>query len=590
MEQPTAGIGRRAALRARSPGGRRSLAVAAAAALLLGAGLGRLDATTPDEPRYLQVAEELRSMEQGAESLVLLHLNGRPYIEKPPFYFWWAALFGAPSGRVSELAARLPSALAGVGVVLLTLGLGRRLLGGATGLLGAALLLTVYEFAETSRRIQLDVLLALLETAALVAFWRLDRGAARRPRATLAAMHGAMGLAVLTKGPVGFLVPLLVMASYLAWEGRLRRLGSWLPAWGLALSLGPGLLWLAAATAVAPEGFAAHTVGTNLLGRFFAGTSHARPVYYYLYQLPVDFLPWTLLGPAAAWVGWRRVLGRGADADAESRRAWRFLLAWLGASLVFFSISSGKRGLYLLPAFPAAALLCADATVRALAGRARPPPAYAAGAALLAIALVALGIEAVAAGFLDAPLALDPERAAALRGPLLGAFGVALLAIVGAGLAAWWRLARRGAPSLAFAGVAVGGVYAGLLAAFLLLFPALEPILSLRPLAEAAARATPPGRPIGLVSDETWTGGIAYYGRRPVAVLHSGEDVRRFLDAGGEAMIVQARKAERVEAVAPVEVLARARSGSREALVLRARRPPVGARAESPQGGERTSR
>jgi 4-amino-4-deoxy-L-arabinose transferase-like glycosyltransferase len=192
---------------------------------------------------------------------------------------------------------------------------------------------------------------------ALAVFWRIDRGSGRRR--DLALLHGAIGLGVLTKGPVALLVPLLAMAAYLGWERRLTDLRRVLPPWALLLSLGPGIAWLAAAGWLAPAGFLDGAVVDNLLGRFFSGSSHARPFYYYLYQFPVNFLPWTLLWPVVAWFAATRVFRDGAD--PERARAWRFLLAWVGAALVFFSLSTGKRGLYLLPVFPAVALLCADA-------------------------------------------------------------------------------------------------------------------------------------------------------------------------------------------------------------------------------------
>ena len=85
--------------------------VLVASALLLLPGLGRVGLWAPDEPRYAQVAEELRSFVHGPSGLVVLHLNGRVYDQKPPLYFWAAALAGLPGGRVTEEAARLPSAL-----------------------------------------------------------------------------------------------------------------------------------------------------------------------------------------------------------------------------------------------------------------------------------------------------------------------------------------------------------------------------------------------------------------------------------------------------------------------------------------------
>jgi 4-amino-4-deoxy-L-arabinose transferase-like glycosyltransferase len=130
---------------ARLPG----MLVLLGALLLYLPGLGATDLWAPDEPRTAQVAEEVRA---GAGHRVLLHLNGEPYTQKPPLYFWLAALAGTAGDRVSAQAARLPSALAGVASVALTLALGASLLGRRTGVVAAALLLTLPSWARLARR------------------------------------------------------------------------------------------------------------------------------------------------------------------------------------------------------------------------------------------------------------------------------------------------------------------------------------------------------------------------------------------------------------------------------------------------------
>ena len=202
-----------------------------------------------------QIAEELRSFQHGARGLWLLHLNGAAYTQKPPLYFWLAALAGAPAGRVSEAAARLPSALAGIACVALVIRFGTRLRGPAVGIAAGGLLATATLFAHLARRAQLDVLLCRLELVALAAFWRIDRGGPRRAR-DVAVLHGALGLAVLTKGPVGLILPALAIVAFLAWERRLGGLRRCLPAWAPLLSVAPGLVWIAGAVALAPPGFA----------------------------------------------------------------------------------------------------------------------------------------------------------------------------------------------------------------------------------------------------------------------------------------------------------------------------------------------
>ncbi len=563
-------------------GPRLRAAVLAAAALLYLLGLGWVDAAAPDEPRYLQVAEEMRSGVHGIEGLVLMHLNGEVYTQKPPLYFWLAAAFGAPFGHVSELAARLPSALAGLLCVLLTLRLGTRLFGSGGGVLGAALLLTVFEFAHLARRVQLDVLLTACELSALAGFWSVDRGLGPRRRGVVI-LHAAMALGILTKGPVAFLLPLLGIVAFLAWEGRLRDLRRAFPPWGLLISLGPGIAWIAAANALAPAGFADDALGENLIGRFFRGTSHARPFFYYLYHFPIDFLPWTLLWPGVAWVARHRVFGVRTGTGEPRRRAWRLLLSWVGASLVFFSLSSGKRGLYLAPIFPLAALLCADACIRGLSGRTRLPRAAAAVAASFAGLVFLIGVEALAAGTGHplAPIARWREMVPELDRGFLLAFGSALVGVSCAGAMAWLVFARNRAPVLGYLGVAISTVFGVELAVFTLLYPALDPIRSPRAIAQLAARMTPPGEEIGLVGDRAMAGGLAYYSRRRIRELETPEEIQAFLAAGGHTFVAKRRKLDRVEAFTPLAIVGRARTGRREVVVA----IPAGDPSSRPGGG-----
>lgn len=521
-------------------------------AVLLFARLGDIGLWAPDEPRYGHVAETLRSMEFGTSGLVLLHLNDEPYTQKPPLYYWMAAAAGAPFDRVTEFAARLPSALAGIALIGVTLVFGSRLLGGATATLGAALLLTTFEFADNARRAQLDVVLALFETLALVGFWRIDRGIGRR-RINQLLLHASMGLAVLTKGPVGILVPALVMASFLVWERRIGDLRRAFPWWGYFLSFGPGLAWIAAAIALAPPGFFGTAVVDNLLGRFFAGTSHARPFYYYFYQFPAETLPWFLLAPVVWWAARRCVFVAGAS--DEERRAWRFLLAWVAATFVFFTLSTGKRGLYLVPLLPAVALLLADALGRWVEAAHRIPVAFHLATGVLGTALVGGGIYT------------------ALRDPLQNDLaslvtGMSVVTIVGVALIAQLALWRSRARLRLRLAVPVVAMWALLLVVFTVVYPALDPEKSPRPIAEAAAALTPEGESIGLVGDEQMAGGLVYYGHRHIATLDDAASIEAFVAAGGRAIVIEEKKRERVDAVTPVEVRFRAREGKRAVLVV----------------------
>lgn len=546
-----------------------------AACVVLLVGLGSLDASPPDEPRYTQVAEEVRAMPNGPSDWILLHLNGEPYDQKPPLYFWLAALFGAPFDRVSEAAARLPSALFGIGAVVATMLLGRRMFGGRVGVIAAALLLSTYEFARLSRRAQLDVPLLALELVALAGFWWLDRGLTTPIRGALI-FHGAMGLAALTKGPPGFLIPMLSVVAFLGWEGRLRDLRKAFPWWGIVLTVGPLLAWYLGAASLAPAGYSDGAVVENLIGRFFQGTSHSRPFYYYVYQFPIVFLPWTLLLPVVYSVGRSQVFS--GERGEETLRAWRFLIAVIVTSVVFFSISSGKRPHYVLPAFPFLALLCGDTVVRWFHGRVRPPAgltALAAGGATLAGLTGAL----VLATTMRNPLILErfPGILDESDPGILATFGGIAVAIGALGVVTWIVMLRHRVRVPAFMGVLIGGLLLFEASIFTLGFRGIDESRSPRSISVAASAFTDPGEPIGLFRDRAMIGAIVYYAHRHVVWLEDAEDVAEFFASGGQTVMLKRKKIDRLGT--PVDILSSSHSGSREWVVVRPKTP--GAPAES---------
>jgi 4-amino-4-deoxy-L-arabinose transferase-like glycosyltransferase len=526
-----------------------AVGLSVAAFVLLFSALDATDLWAPDEPRYAAVAESVRAA-SGPADRVLLRLNDEAYTQKPPLYFWLAAMAGEPGGRVTEFAARLPSALSGVALVACVVLGGARALGLGVGLLAGSLLLTTWDVAHLARRAQLDVLMTLFTTMALFAFWQLQRlTSEQRRQPLLLLLYGSLGLAVLTKGPVGFLVPVLVMGVFLASEGRLGEWRRVFPAWGFALALGPTALWLAAAVALAPPGFFEAAVVDNLWGRFFRGTSHARPFYYYLYQFPIHGLPWTPLW-LLVWVMRGRAVG-----DVDRARFWRFAGVWIATVLVFFSLSSGKRALYLLPAFPAVALLCADALRAGLRERADLPRwiAFGLGAAACGVAVAGIGVAVFA-----------PARGAEIPiWVVVSTIGIPVAAVL-----AFRRLDRAARPAEARFGAVLGAVFALEWLLFVGYLPALNPEKSPKPIAEAAATHSQPHEPIALFKKRALVGGLNYYAGRRVVELDNPADTGAFLALGGRVIVVPAKYLEAVAEAAPLEILNRARSGAREILVV----------------------
>lgn len=549
---------------------RREWLIIALAALLWLPALSTRELWSPDEPRIAQIAEELRASvwrdgETDLAAGLILTLNGAPYSQKPPLYYWVAAALGAPFGHVDPWAARLPSALAGIAGVALSMAMTRRLFPGAGARAApwaGLFLLLSFRWGDLSQRASLDVVLSMLELGAWVGWLRFVRGEWTRERA-LVCIHAALGLGMLVKGPVA-LLPLAVIPLATAWTQRsddaLPKLSGLLGPRYLALSIGPFLLWGAAVLASTPDGFFEEAVLDNLVGRFFSGTSHARPIYYYAVQLPLEFMPATLLLPAA-WLTARQALRERSD----NALAWRVLGAWVGLFAVFFTLSAGKRGAYLLPLFPALAVAAAIGAQRLFEPGRRLP--FRAGSLACACAL-ALG--ALAAFAIAEPTALSERLSAAEGFELPGPFLVACIAFAATAACVGtlaqtvdWSAERR------LAAIA-GGLAALQLVVSQLLYPSLDGLRSLRPVAEAAAALAAPGAPIGVFRHPSYRPALAYYAPGPperFVDLLSRENVDAYFRSGGEVLITEPGRKEALGPL-PAPVQARFRSGRRAIWVL----------------------
>jgi 4-amino-4-deoxy-L-arabinose transferase-like glycosyltransferase len=338
----------------------------AQAALLIGfcivlyfLNLGQWDLWNPDEPRYAQVARE---MVNGGD-WILMHYNGKIYDDKPPLFFWLIAFSSYLWQGFSSFSVRFPAALFGTLTVLLTFFLGKILYTSRTGFLSGLILATSLEFAYLSTRANMDTTLTFFTTASLFCFFqwvrwvqdkakKLKKGEGKDKTGNLwiYGLYIGMALATLTKGPVGFILPLSVSLIYLViqkdWEGikRMRLLT------GMGLFLVIVLSWYLPAVLKGGEDYLHATLFRQTVARYSSGWSKVRPIYYYLYNFPADFLPWILFVPAAVAYGFSRE-------KMEKRRELLFLFTWSVLIFVFFSLSKGKRPLYLLPLYPAVSIM-----------------------------------------------------------------------------------------------------------------------------------------------------------------------------------------------------------------------------------------
>jgi 4-amino-4-deoxy-L-arabinose transferase-like glycosyltransferase len=314
--------------------------------------LGRWDLWNPDEPRYAQVARE---MVNGGD-WILMHFNGRLYEDKPPLFFWLLAFSSQLLGGFHSFSVRAPSALFGTLTVLLTFLLGKTLYTSRTGFLSGFILATSLGFAYLSTRANIDTTLAFFTTASLLSFccWghtrKEERQEGRGGGFIIYGFYLAMALATLAKGPVGFILPLSVGLIYLLVQKDWKEIKAMKLLPGMALFLCVVFLWYGPALFKGGEEYLQTTLLHHTVDRFAKGTSHIRPVYYYLYNFPVDFLPWIFFLPAGVAYGFSRE-------TVERRKNFLFLLTWVAFIFLFFSLSKGKRGLYLLPLFPAASVM-----------------------------------------------------------------------------------------------------------------------------------------------------------------------------------------------------------------------------------------
>ncbi len=313
------------------------------AALALTLFLGTRGLNEPDEGRYAEVGREMAA----SGDWLVPHLNGIPHFQKPPLIYWATAASIRAFG-VNEWAARLPSALAALGVVALTYWIGALLFQKSSGIASALVLLSMLGFFIAGRLLTPDMMLTFWITAAIACLVRRGRGGG--------AVWGwlffaAMGFGFLTKGPMAFVVPI---SAAVAWQVSRRRTDCPLRmpwAGGVPLMLAIGLSWFVVLS-LRSEDLFSYFVGDELVKRF-ASTGHGRskPIWFFAWVLPVALFPWTfvVLAMLAGKVRhWRRD-------DRPTPDQW-LLLGWIAVPLVILSLSGSKLPTYILPLLPALAV------------------------------------------------------------------------------------------------------------------------------------------------------------------------------------------------------------------------------------------
>jgi 4-amino-4-deoxy-L-arabinose transferase-like glycosyltransferase len=331
-----------------------ALLLAGFCAFLFFYGLGQFGLIGADEPRYAQVAREMLASHDWITPI----LGGRPWLEKPPLYYWQAMLAYSALG-VSDLAARIPSAIDATLLILAVYLFFRRF---RRGVEADAALITAScaGMVGYARAASMDMALAATVAIGMLAWWAWRESG---KRIYLALFYLFMALGMLAKGPVApFLAATVIVLFALgAREIRLVVRTLWLP--GIVLFCAVALPWYFLVQIRNPQFFREFILEHNL-ARFSSDLYHHRqPFWYYLPVTAVALVPWMVFVIAAVveslrtW--WSERKSKSPEPDLEMQFNG-FACCWLIVPVVFFSLSQSKLPGYILPAIPAGAVLLAE--------------------------------------------------------------------------------------------------------------------------------------------------------------------------------------------------------------------------------------
>ena len=441
----------------------------AAAVIALAIHLGGFPLLDADEGRNAEVAREMAA----TNDYVMPRLNGLPYLDKPVVYFAAEAAVMEVLGP-TEVAARLPAYLFTIATAAVVFWFARKLWGGVTPYIAAIAFLAMPLTVAFARTVIFDSALMFFCTLALVAFYFAIEE--RNSRWSILAW-AAMGVAMITKGPVTFVLVLFVVIPYAFTRRAVRVL---FPIVGIVLFAAVIAPWLWGVTQVVPE-YLHYVLVTETAARMATDElQRTGPPWYFLPYLIGGALPWSLV----AIFSWRSL----------KRRDLLFLGLWIAIPLVFFSISQSKRPQYVLPLMPPLALMIAriweEARTRAAA-----------------IVFAIFGGILLAAPLVFHRTKMKPEIAAVADDTALylgGAFALGGLVALFSRRREWVLIALSLPPLLMP----------------LITNPLMRAIGERRSTRSFVARLQPYVRPdTQIIGVEAFTGSMAFYLRRPIVVV-----------------------------------------------------------------------
>ncbi len=311
-------------------------------------GFATLPPIDRDESRFAQASKQM--IETG--DFIDIRFQDDPRHKKPAGIYWMQVAAVKVTGAVDSIwAYRIPSLVGAVAAVVLTAAIGSMLFGTGVGFVAGVIMAASVLLNVEARTAKTDAMLLAATMAALACLIRVWQQRSR-PMASAYGFWGALGLGFLIKGPLIFL-PVVGFVAAASWRERdLRWLGRLRPLTGVFLFLLIAAPWYIAITVISDGGFFAESVGKDLVAKVASGQeSHGAPPGLYLVLAPVTFWPFSLLGLLALpWI-WR---------NRKRAEVW-VLLGWVLVTWVVFALTPTKLAHYILPAYPALAILAAAA-------------------------------------------------------------------------------------------------------------------------------------------------------------------------------------------------------------------------------------
>jgi 4-amino-4-deoxy-L-arabinose transferase-like glycosyltransferase len=480
-------------------------------------GLGSKPFADRGEPRESLVVSEMYT----SGNWILPLVNGDYIPFKPPLMHWIGLLAAFGLGGVNEFTTRFPSALCATLGVLLIYFTGRKLWGEKAGLVAAFVLATNTEWWNAATLAQVDMMLVFFVSAALIYFIFIYRRGEVGPYESVA-MATLLALATLSKGPVGALLPALVILAYLLARrdlAFLKRIHFFKGALAFILVAGP---WYAAAGLQGGKAFFAKQILEESFSTALGNYGHYQSPYYLVGLWFLNMLPWSLFFPSLGWFLYKK---RG-HLDQEN---FLFLLVWFATVLIFFSLARGKRGIYLLPLYPAVALIF-GAWWQELATSENRVSWYERWVGYVTAAAMILGLATLLAGVVGleptgnpiyalwARILAEPIRVIKMlsAGPLLATCfalsGVAALLLIRGASVRSWNTVFIGLGAIALSqGLATERAY----------YPSVASQRTMKPFAERLSQEVDPET--SLLFYRAWDYGVIFYANRHLRQFHGKE-------------------------------------------------------------------